>query len=95
MLDIIPCISKKEIKKIYHYSNEGVASWYDFTKAIIEITGEKCKVLPLETKDYPLPATRPFYSIMNKAKIKKDFNIEIPYWRDSLVKCIENLKFEE
>ncbi|MCD4773826.1 MAG: NAD(P)-dependent oxidoreductase, partial [Bacteroidales bacterium] len=92
ILTIIPQTSKLTKPELYHYSNEGVASWYDFTKAIIEIAGENCKVLPIETKDYPLPAARPFYSVMNKAKIKKDFDIEIPHWRDSLEKCIGRLK---
>lgn len=78
--------------KIYHYSNEGVASWYDFAKAIMELGSLDCKVRPIETKDYPTPAKRPHYSVLNKSKIKTDFNIEIPYWRDSLEKCIEKLK---
>jgi dTDP-4-dehydrorhamnose reductase len=78
--------------KIYHYSNEGVTSWYDFAKAIMELGSLDCKVRPIETKDYPTPAKRPHYSILNKSKIKIDFNIQIPYWRDSLEKCIEKLK---
>lgn len=78
--------------KIYHYSNEGVTSWYDFAKAIMELGSNDCKVSPIETKDYPTPAKRPHFSVLNKTKIKKDFNIEIPYWRDSLEKCIEKLK---
>ena len=77
---------------IYHYSNEGVASWYDFTKAILDIEQISCRVLPIKAVDYPLPATRPNYSVMDKAKIKKDFNIEIPYWRDSLVECLNILR---
>lgn len=76
---------------IYHYSNEGVASWFDFARAIIELSGISCRVNPIETKDYPTPATRPCYSVLNKSKIKEDFKIEIPYWRDSLKDCIENL----
>ncbi len=92
ILTIIPQTSKLKKPELYHYSNEGVASWYDFAKAIIEIADENCKVFPIETKDYPLPAARPFYSVMNKAKIKKDFNIEIPHWRDSLVRCIGRLE---
>lgn len=75
---------------IYHYSNEGVCSWYDFAKEIIEQSNIKCKVIPIETKDYPLPAERPSYSLFNKAKIKDGLNgIEIPYWKDSLRKCLE------
>ena len=83
-------ISKKG--KIYHYSNEGVTSWYDFAKAIMELGSIDCKVRPIKTKDYPTPAKRPHFSVLNKTKIKKDFNIEIPYWRDSLDKCVEKLK---
>ncbi len=78
--------------KIYHYSNEGVISWYDFARAIMELGSLDCKVRPIETKHYPTPAKRPHYSVLNKSKIKTDFNIEIPYWRDSLEKCIEKLK---
>mgnify|MGYP000630978248 CR=1 FL=1 len=77
--------------KIYHFSNEGVASWYDFAAAIMEINKLDCVVLPIETKDYPTLAKRPHYSVLNKTKIKKDFNVTIPYWRHSLVKCIEKL----
>ncbi|SMO87827.1 dTDP-4-dehydrorhamnose reductase [Saccharicrinis carchari] len=78
--------------KLIHYSNEGVASWYDFASAIMEIAGIDCCVKPIETKDYPTPAARPYYSVMNKALIKEEFGIEIPYWRDSLRKCIERMK---
>ncbi len=83
---------KKPVKtEIYHFSDEGVVSWYDFAIAIVELSGITCKINPIETKDYPLPAVRPFYSVFNKAKIKKQFGIEIPYWRDSLKECIEKL----
>ena len=77
---------------VYHYSNEGVASWYDFTKAIVEIAGIKCSIDPIETYQYPTPAKRPAYSILNKAKIKKVYNMEIPYWKTYLEKCINILK---
>jgi len=77
---------------IYNYSNEGVCSWYDFTKTIFELSDIECKVNPIETKDYPTPATRPHYSLLNKAKIKKEYNIEIPYWKDSLKRCLKELK---
>uniref|UniRef100_UPI004047D7E1 dTDP-4-dehydrorhamnose reductase n=1 Tax=Polaribacter sp. TaxID=1920175 RepID=UPI004047D7E1 len=76
---------------LYHYSNEGVASWYDFAKAIFEFANIDCKINPIETKDYPTPAKRPFYSVLNKHKVKKDFDIEIPYWRDSLKTCINSI----
>jgi dTDP-4-dehydrorhamnose reductase len=76
---------------IYHYSNEGVCSWYDFALAIFELSKIQCKVLPIETKDYPTPAKRPHFSLLNKAKIKSCFNMEIPHWRDSLKGCLELL----
>ena len=77
---------------LYHYSNEGVASWYDFAISIMELGGKNCKVNPIQTKDYPTLAKRPHYSVLNKSKIKIDFKIEIPYWRDSLKDCIEKIK---
>jgi len=83
-------ISKKG--NLYHYSNEGVASWYDFAIAIMELVNINCKVNPIQTKDYPTLAKRPHYSVLNKSKIKTDFKIEIPYWRDSLKDCIEKIK---
>ena len=94
-LDILLDKSSENISvkgKIYHYSNEGVTSWYDFAKAIMELGSLDCKVRPIQTRDYPTPAKRPHYSVLNKSKIKIDFNIQIPYWRDSLYKCIEKLK---
>ncbi len=77
---------------IYHYSNEGVASWYDFAKAIFEIADEKVEVEPIPTSAYPTPAKRPHYSVLNKSKIKQTYGIEVPYWRDSLKTCIRKLK---
>lgn len=77
-----------EFSGIYHYSNEGVCSWYDFAKAIFDLKGINCQVYPIETKDYPTPAQRPAFSLLNKAKIKTTFNLEIPYWRDSLKGCL-------
>ena len=90
ILDIIA--SGKTTYGIYHYSNEGVASWYDFTKAIFDLSKTGTKVLPIRTSEYPTRATRPAYSVMDKSKIKRTFDIEIPYWRDSLAICIERLK---
>lgn len=78
-------------KGIYHYSNEGVCSWYDFAVSIFEIRKLPVKVFPIETKDYPTPARRPHFSLLNKSKIKADFGLVIPYWRDSLKKCLELL----
>ncbi len=77
---------------IYHFTNEGVASWYDFTKAIFEITGKNTKVNPIRTAQYPTPAKRPSYSVLSKDKIKRNYGIEIPYWRDSLQRCIKELQ---
>ncbi len=77
--------------EIYHYSNEGVVSWYDFAKTIVELGGLPCDINPIETRDYPLPAVRPFYSVLNKAKIRQRFQLKIPYWRDSLKECIQLL----
>lgn len=78
--------------KIYHYSNQGVCSWYDFAKAIFECSAINCEVNPIETKDYPTPAKRPHYSLMNKAKIKQIPGLVVPYWRDSLKNCLKELE---
>lgn len=86
-------IDKKS--RIYHYSNEGVISWYDFAKEIMKIAEIKCKVTPITTKEYPTLAQRPKYSVLNASKIKRDFNIEIPYWKDSLKDCIFKLQNKE
>mgnify|MGYP000572001797 CR=1 FL=1 len=80
---------------LYHYSNEGIASWYDFAVEIMQISGIDCKVYPIETKEYPTPAPRPAYSVLNKAKIKKDFQLEIPHWKESLKKCILAINNEQ
>ena len=78
---------------IYNFSNEGVCSWYDFTKAIHRIAGiESCKVSPIHTTDYPTPARRPPFSVLDKSKIKKTYSIEIPYWETSLNDCIERIR---
>jgi dTDP-4-dehydrorhamnose reductase len=76
----------------YHYSNEGVCSWYDFALAIHQIYGINCTVNAIESKDYPSPVARPPYSVLNKSKIKSIFGIQIPYWRTSLEKCILEIK---
>jgi len=77
---------------IYNYSNEGVTSWYDFAKGIFDIAQSPIKIYPIRTEEYPTPAVRPKFSVMDKSKIKNTFNISIPYWRDSLVKCISILQ---
>jgi dTDP-4-dehydrorhamnose reductase len=76
---------------VYHYSNEGIASWYDFAKAIFDESNTKVNLLPIKSEAYPTPAKRPNYSVLDKEKIKSTLNISIPYWRDSLKKCLENL----
>jgi dTDP-4-dehydrorhamnose reductase len=90
ILDIVPQI-KNTAPEIVHYSNEGAASWYDFAKAIFELSNIQCTVNPITTDQYPTPATRPHYSLLNKAKIKEEFGITIPYWRDSLKECLKEL----
>jgi len=92
----IATIYEKEPKDfkpgVYHFSNEGVASWYDFAKSIFEISGLDCKVLPVLSNEFPTPAKRPYYSVLNKSKIKSTFNLEIPYWKDSLESCLKILQ---
>jgi dTDP-4-dehydrorhamnose reductase len=95
ILTIISSVEKGEksfISGVYHYSNEGVASWYDFTKAIFYIAKINCRVKPIATEDYPSPVARPAYSVMNKSKIKINFGLQIPYWRDSLNEYFQNKK---
>ena len=94
ILDIVPKLSNNNTE-IFHYSNEGVCSWYDFSKAIFEINSIDCIVNPIESKEYPTPAKRPHYSLLNKAKIKNEYNITIPYWRDSLKQCLMNMGEEK
>ena len=78
---------------VYHYSNEGVCSWFDFTKMIAEYNGTtECNVQPCYSCDFPSPVKRPSYSVLDKSKIKSVFGVEVPYWTDSLKKCINNLK---
>ena len=76
---------------IYHYSNEGVASWYDFAKAIFDISNSKVRLLPIRSEEYPTPAERPAFSVLDKSKIKTTLGIAIPYWRDSLAVCLRKL----
>lgn len=77
---------------VYHYSNEGVCSWYDFTKAIAQMSGHTgCDIRPCHSDEYPSPVKRPAYSVLDKTKIKETFGLDIPYWTDSLRKCIDNL----
>lgn len=90
ILQIIPKISNNT-PEIYHYSNEGVCSWFDFSKAIFEIKNIDIRVNALDTSQYPTPAKRPYFSVLNKTKIKNKFQIEVPYWKDSLKECLNKL----
>ena len=87
ILDILPKIKSEKVE-MYNYSNEGVLSWYDFAKEIMRMAKLDCKVNPIETKDYLTPCARPHYSLLNKSKIKEQYNITIPYYKDSLDKCL-------
>lgn len=94
-LDLAHCIMKMvhhmPIENIFHYSNEGVCSWYDFALKIIQMSGSKCKVIPIATKDYPTLAKRPPFSVLDKNAVKINLRIDIPHWEDSLTKCMKNL----
>ena len=91
---IFEAIRQGVVPGVYHFSNEGVCSWYDFTKAIHRLAGiTSCVVKPLHTSEYPTKAKRPHYSVLDKTKIKKIYNIEIPYWMESLQMCISELIF--
>lgn len=83
---------KNPVEGVYHYSNEGVCSWYDFTKMIAEYSGQtECDIQPCHSNEFPSPVTRPSYSVLDKTKVKETFGIKIPYWTDSLKKCVSNL----
>ena len=87
-------LNKKERARyfgIFHFSNEGIASWYDFAIEIFNISGIKCTVNPILTQDYPTPSKRPHFSVLDKSKIKSTFGLKIPYWKDSLAKCLKEL----
>ena len=91
ILQILPEIQAQKTMEIFHYSNEGVASWYDFAEAIVEISGIQCDVLPVLTSDLNQVVRRPSFSVLNKSKIKSRFNLTIPYWRTSLRQCLERI----
>lgn len=82
-------VARDSLSGIWHYSNEGAASWYDFAQAIFDLRGLPCRARPIETLDYPTPAQRPPFSLLNKAKIKATFGLEIPHWRESLEKAVQ------
>lgn len=84
--------TEKKDLKIYHYTNEGVCSWYDFALEIMHYANKRCSIKPISTSAYPTPAKRPFYSLMDKIKVKEQFNLQIPHWKISLQKCIDKIK---
>jgi len=92
IMEIIKTAEQNTLRTgIFHYSNEGVCSWYDFAHEIMQQAGLKCVVRPIETKDYPAPAPRPHYSVLNKASIKAAYGLKIPHWKDSLKRCLAEL----
>lgn len=84
-----------DIHGLFHYSNEGVCSWYDFAIEIVRLTGRHCRINPIETSQYPLPARRPYFSVLNKTKIRSRLSIDIPHWKDSLISCIDQLDIKD
>jgi len=90
ILEILPEI-KNQDTDLFHYSNEGVCSWYDFAFEIFKLSKKNCSVTPIETIDYPTPAARPLFSLMNKSKIKNTFKVEIPHWKTSLNHCLKKI----
>ncbi|MFT4803195.1 MAG: dTDP-4-dehydrorhamnose reductase [Mariniflexile sp.] len=91
ILEILPKIENKEVE-FFHYSNEGVCSWFDFAKAIFEIQDLRIKIKPIETWQFPTPAKRPFYSVLNKNTIKKKYKVEVPYWRNALKESLNKIE---
>ena len=93
LLEMIAVMEKenRKYRGVYHYAPSGVTCWYDYAKTIFELAGINCEVRPIPTRDYPTPAARPHYSLLNCEKIVKDFKITIPYWRDSVKACLQLL----
>ena len=83
--------SHQWVPGIYHFSNEGAASWYDFAQAIFRIAQRNIKVTPISTEDYPTPATRPFYSLLDRSRIKATYGVEIPHWEEALTDCLREM----
>lgn len=100
ILAIIQKVDNQEVERssiggVWHYSNEGVTSWYDFAVEVFAMSEVPCRVSPIETKDYPTPAQRPPFSVLNKSKIKATFGLQIPHWRESLGRCLEKLEMSD
>ncbi len=91
---IFHIIETRQLQKtgVYHFSNEGVCSWYDFAKLICELSGNTCDIQPCYSEEFPSPVKRPHFSVLDKSKIKRTFGVKIPYWTDSLKVCINELK---
>ena len=94
IVKILPLLNEKN-SGIYHYTNNGVCSWYDFATEIMTMSGLKCRVNPIKTEQYPTRATRPAYSVLDKSKIKEVFDVDIPHWRAGLEKCLGAIKNNE
>lgn len=90
ILEMIPLLPQKT-PRIYHFADTGVASWFDLAQAIVALSGVQCRVVPVETSEFPTKAKRPSYSVLNTARVRREFGIEIPYWRDSLGNCLEKM----
>lgn len=90
IVQILPQMNEQN-KGVYHFTNEGVCSWYDFARKIMELSGLNCKVNPIPSSAYPTTATRPFYSVLDKSKIKQAFNLEIQHWEEGLKQCLKQL----
>lgn len=89
---ILTAVEKGIVPGVYHFTNEGVCSWFDFTRAIHRLEGiDDCQVQPIHTEEYPVPAKRPHYSVLDKSKIRKTYGIDIRWWEDALKECIKNL----
>lgn len=91
ILDIIPKLPSRVRGEIYNYSNEGVCSWYDFALTILELKDIKCGVTPVQSKEFKTAAVRPHYSVLDKARFRRDFGMKIPHWRDGLRRCLEKM----
>ena len=89
--DVIPQIKDGQ-KGVYHFTNEGVCSWYDFARKIMELSKLTCQINPIPSSAYPTKATRPFYSVLNKETIKQDFGIKISHWEDGLKRCLNEME---
>lgn len=95
IISMIGTRNPSRLAGLYHFSNEGVCSWYDFARAIVSLSDIPCEIIPIETKDYPTPAPRPQYTVLNKQKIKEQHGVEVPYWLESLTYCLKNFNPEK